>query len=108
MDPDKDWKMSCSALSLTLGILSSLVFPDVSTDKLPHAGNINTITRRIFLKVSKSLHRLHKKGIKSTQVGQAVCILDSVVVGILQQGFKDKNLSLKFVIYFFLSFLLIE
>ncbi|XP_027013316.1 pro-FMRFamide-related neuropeptide VF [Tachysurus fulvidraco] len=42
--------MSCSALSLTLGILSSLVFPDVSSVKLPLAGNINTITRRIFLK----------------------------------------------------------
>ncbi|KAG7325582.1 hypothetical protein KOW79_010507 [Hemibagrus wyckioides] len=49
--------MSCSTLSLTLGILSSLVFPDVSTLKLPLAGNINTITRRIFLKSNEDLPR---------------------------------------------------
>ncbi|XP_053494929.1 pro-FMRFamide-related neuropeptide VF [Ictalurus furcatus] len=59
LDPDKDWKMSCSALSLTLGILSSLVFQDVTTVKLPLAGNnnINTVTRRIFLKSNEDLPR---------------------------------------------------
>ncbi|XP_062846245.1 pro-FMRFamide-related neuropeptide VF [Trichomycterus rosablanca] len=51
--------MSCSALSLALGILSSLVFPDVSTVRPPLAGNsdINTITSRIFLKHNENLPR---------------------------------------------------
>ncbi|XP_060759947.1 pro-FMRFamide-related neuropeptide VF [Neoarius graeffei] len=48
--------MSFSALSLTLGIISSLIFPDVNTVKLPLAGNI-TITRRIFLKTNEAFPR---------------------------------------------------
>nr|QGP73797.1 Gonadotropin Inhibitory Hormone [Clarias batrachus] len=44
-------------LSTGSGILSSLVFPDVSTVKLPLTGNNNTIMRRIFSKTNGDLPR---------------------------------------------------